>query len=140
MSDETEDRRPQGGFFTRQMPPKEWDFGETPSSCYDNNKSRREIEEELLASYLKPENVQELIRWLEWRDRGPSEFHTMEADTQIHIAAEIDAHTLWAYNIAGIPAGEPITFDPETHIIDKNCQVAPKATRNINDSNEPKKA
>lgn len=80
----------EGGCITRSMPPTNWDHGPIPEACYNPDLSDREIMALLLPVYLEEDRVKRLAGDDEdlWRTRW-----------KIEMVAEIDAYTLWVYNM-----------------------------------------
>ena len=114
MEPETEvnERIPVGGFATRMMPPTDWHCGDIPESCYDPNKGPCEIRKELEKAYLTEENIKRLAEWLEWRDKKPNPMNQTMAEMQLKMLAEIDANTIWGYNIANAHPSDPAVDVP----------------------------
>lgn len=80
----------EGGFIHRSMPPVDWDCGGIPNECYNATLTKREIKNILVAQYTSEDNVKRL-------SNGDGDL--LSAKWSLEILAEIDADTVWLYNM-----------------------------------------
>lgn len=85
-----------GGFVHRIMPPVDWDCGPIPDKCYDQALSKRDIMALLLPVYLDPDRVKQLAD-------SDDPMEETRAKIALEILAEIDAETIWVFNMTNTP-------------------------------------
>lgn len=81
-----------GGFIQRAMPPTDWYCGAIPTECYDSSLTTSEIEAILSPIYLAEESVKKLAN-------SDDEQQLLMAKLSLEILVEIDAETIWCFNI-----------------------------------------
>ncbi len=82
----------EGGFVHRMMPPVDHDYGPIPKECYDPKLTSNDIRKMLEKVYLEPERIAKLAG-----SNKPTDL--LVAELAAGINAEIDAETIWAYNV-----------------------------------------
>lgn len=82
----------EGGFIHRMMPQVNHDFGPILQECFDPKLTSGDIRKMLEKVYLEPERIAKLAGSNKHAD-------LLAAELAAGINAEIDAETIWAYNV-----------------------------------------
>jgi hypothetical protein len=82
----------EGGFISRMMPPTDWNHGPIPVECFDKSLSKQQIFEMLKSVYLEPDRVRKLAA-------SDDETEIWRTKFAIEIVAEMDADTIWFFNL-----------------------------------------
>lgn len=82
----------EGGFIHRMMPPVNHGFGQIPQECFDPKLTSNDIRKILEKIYLEPERIVKLAG-----SNKPADL--LIAELAAGVNAEIDAGTIWAYNV-----------------------------------------
>ena len=91
----------EGGLVHRIMPPVDWDCGPIPAECYNPSLTTREIENILRPVYLDEQRIKKLAN-----SDDPSDY--LQAHLALETLIEIDANTIWAYNLVNVNASKRI--------------------------------